>query len=145
MRLLPVIALALLSVQCHSELTTLERDTLIVRANQPQKEFNRTATVPPLVLLASPLRVPIGGEDDCGACETNSPIVNSAMARPITIEFDTSEPVNVIGIERTTNFSTWQQVYIDQPHLWIGLGHKQVRLTNAEPFAFYRVFVRNER
>lgn len=60
-----------------------------------------------------------------------------------TVEFDTVEPVNVLGVEESTDLQVWNVVYIDDPHLWIGFGHHKVSFTTQNKNAYWKVFVRN--
>lgn len=60
------------------------------------------------------------------------------------VEFDTNEPVNALGVQETTDMRTWRVVYEDAPHLWIGLGHKQIKFTTPNQNAYWRAFVRNQ-
>lgn len=62
----------------------------------------------------------------------------------VTLKFDTVEPVNAWGIDVSTDMVTWHTVYSNTPHLWIGLGAKQVTLTSIGPNTCFRAWVRNE-
>lgn len=148
--------LLFICIQCHlkGELSVAERDRAQFEANTVRKGANQSTfgvTNPPPFVASIAVKSPLmllslfpGSDDDCGACNTNPTIINPAFQQSFSIEFDTSEPVNVIGIDKSTNGITWATVYLEQPHLWIGLGHRKIRITNSEPWAFYRVFVRNE-
>lgn len=88
MRLLPVIAIAFLSGLSHlnAALSIADRDRAQFDANAPRKGANRSdfPTVKDSLtvqLVASPLMLLVLPEDDCGACSSNSPIINPAIGR----------------------------------------------------------------
>lgn len=136
--------LHLLSAILVLTVSAIDRDRLQFDANQPKKELSNVFPKVQVTQVKSPLIMLVLPDDDCGACQTNSPIINPEFPRVLRFEFQTSEPVNVIGLEKSIDGGlTWKPFYLDDPHLWIGLGAHRITVTNNDAYASFRLFVRN--